>query len=176
MVNLKLILNKNEIKARIGQIGSKSSLSSRESRNSEIRSSWSVNCRAVALRVKKLLYEGRTGESGSMRAAQLLTAGCAKTLLGDAVFAVSALGERTGTGWEEGLGRESRINLILPRELWMLLTEFTLDRSFQYDLVSWPTWVKKKTTQFFNFLGNFSWLRVISFAKVRGTFCFGTSV
>lgn len=52
----------------------------------------------MALRVKKLLYEGRTGESGSMRAAQLLTAGCAKTLLGDAVFAVSALGERTGTG------------------------------------------------------------------------------
>lgn len=52
----------------------------------------------MALHVKRLLYEDRTGETGSMKAAQLLTPGFAKTLLGDVVLAVSVVGEKTGTG------------------------------------------------------------------------------
>lgn len=59
----------------------------------------------MALHVKELLCDDRAGEAGSMRAAQLLTAGCAQILLGDALLAVSPEGERTGlegSVWEAG--------------------------------------------------------------------------
>lgn len=42
------------------------------------------------------MCDDRTGETGSMKAAELLIPGFAKTLLGDAVLAASAVGEKTG--------------------------------------------------------------------------------
>lgn len=53
------------------------------------------------MHVKELLCDGRTGEAGSMEAAQLLTAGCARALSGDAVLA--------GSAWEKRQGLEGSV-------------------------------------------------------------------